>query len=94
MATFINLKGNFSPYPTTKIPVKEVKTITAKIILLKKVSFNLNPTIFIIENEDRKGPWETFAVDRFRFTRRIEEINDKIGWCFNPSHRQKILNTF
>lgn len=41
----------------------------------KKVSFNDEPVIHLIPNdEDRKGPWETLARDRFRFQRRIKEI--------------------
>ncbi|XP_013397004.1 uncharacterized protein LOC106163854 [Lingula anatina] len=43
------------------------------------------------ENECRKGPWEAYAVDRCRFQKRIAEVNDAIGYCFDPQHRQHIL---
>jgi len=56
-----------------------------------KVTFILTPIIIIIEDEDRRGPWETFARDRDRFTRRIHDVEKKIGWCFEPSHRDKIF---
>ncbi|XP_076842147.1 uncharacterized protein LOC143486468 [Brachyhypopomus gauderio] len=38
----------------------------------------------------RKGPWEEHARDRDRFQRRILEAEQAIGYCFNPSHRNKI----
>ena len=57
-----------------------------------KVTFALYPIIIILEeDEDRKGPWELFAVDRDRFNRRIKDVESKIGWCFEPKHREKIL---
>ena len=41
----------------------------------KKVSFNDEPTIHLLPNdEDRKRPWETLARDSCRFQRRIKEI--------------------
>jgi hypothetical protein len=58
----------------------------------KKVDFNLAPVIYYTEREDRKGPWETAALDRERFNQRIKKIEIEIGWCFEPSHRQKISN--
>jgi hypothetical protein len=60
----------------------------------KKVDFNLVPVIYYIEREDRKGPWETAALDRERFNQRIKKIEIEIGWCFEPSHRQKISNFY
>lgn len=56
-----------------------------------KVNFILKPTIIIIEDEDRKGPWELLARDRDRFKRRIREFENKIGWCFQPLHREKMF---
>ena len=57
----------------------------------RKVKFAIRPIIILIEREDRKGPWELYAVDRDRFNRRIKDVEDKIGWCFEPSHREKIF---
>ena len=56
----------------------------------KKVTFVLRPIIIILEEEDRKGPWEYIALDRYRFNRRIMDIEHKIGWCLKPLHREKI----
>lgn len=59
----------------------------------RKVKFALRPIIIFIEDdEDRKGPWELFAVDRDRFNRRIVSIEKEIGWCFKPEHREKVFN--
>jgi Phosphatase-1 catalytic subunit binding region len=56
-----------------------------------KVKFLLKPVIIIIDNEeDRKGQWEIYARDRERFNRRVQDIENKIGWCFHRSHREKI----
>lgn len=58
----------------------------------KKVTFALQPTIIILkDSEDRKGPWEVIALDRYRFNHRIKTIEKKIGWCFKPLHREKIF---
>jgi hypothetical protein len=57
----------------------------------KKVTFNLKPCIIIIPFEDRKGPWETFAIDRYRFHQRALKVEQQIKWCFEPSHRNKII---
>jgi hypothetical protein len=67
-------------------------TINSVGVRTKKVDFNLVPVIYYIEKEDRKGPWETSALDRERFNQRIKKIEIEIGWCFEPSHRQKISN--
>lgn len=58
----------------------------------RKVTFALKPMMIFIEIEDRKGPWETIALDRYRFNCRIKDIDVKIGWCFQAKHREKIFN--
>lgn len=59
----------------------------------RTVTFSPQPIIFFINYyEDRKGPWETITVDRVRFNNRIKEIENKIGWCLESSHRDKIFN--
>lgn len=60
----------------------------------RKVKFVLRPSIIIIENEDRKGPWEKIAFDRISFSHKIKNIENKIKWCFQPEHREKIFNKF
>ena len=59
---------------------------------IKKVSFASETTIIILDDsDDRKGPWETLALDRFRFHRRIAQIENEIQWCLEPSHRERVL---
>ncbi|ADO00447.1 hypothetical protein WIV_gp103 [Wiseana iridescent virus] len=90
---------------TTTNIVEDVLTTRVKVTLtspkkkiknkcFRKVKFTLMPTIIIIEDddEDRKGPWEIFAVDRDRFNRRILNVESQIGWCFQPKHRENIFN--
>lgn len=57
-----------------------------------KVTFASKPIIIFIEIEDRKGPWETYALDRYRFHRRIKDVESKIGWCLGSNHRKNIFN--
>lgn len=59
---------------------------------MKKVRFILIPTIFLIEKVERKGEWELYAINRCHFNRRIKNIENQIGWCFESVHRQKIFN--
>lgn len=59
-----------------------------------KVKFVLRPIIIIIEKEERKGPWEQAAADRDRFNHRMKDVENKIGWCFEPSHRENIFLAF
>ena len=40
----------------------------------KRVHFDVKPPIVhIVGNEDRKGEWEQYAIDRYHFKCRIEE---------------------
>lgn len=41
--------------------------------------------------EARKGHWELYAVDRYRFQNRIQDVENKIAYIFNEEHRQSIL---
>nr|XP_033774293.1 protein phosphatase 1 regulatory subunit 15B [Geotrypetes seraphini] len=57
----------------------------------KKVTFLDKITEYYVSNEeDRKGCWEEFARDRYRFQKRIQEIEKVIGYCLSTEHRQKI----
>ncbi|CCV01830.1 MyD116-like domain protein [Invertebrate iridescent virus 22] len=66
---------------------KDIKKIKCK----HKVTFAPKPIIIFIEIEDRKGPWETYALDRYRFNCRIKDVESKIGWCLGSDHRKNIL---
>ncbi|KAL0978110.1 hypothetical protein UPYG_G00166020 [Umbra pygmaea] len=39
------------------------------------------------DNEDRRGPWEELARDRFRFLRRVQEVEESISYVFSPTFR-------
>lgn len=39
----------------------------------------------------RKGPWEEYARDRFRFLKRIHEAERTLNPILNRSHREKIF---
>ncbi|XP_036007607.1 protein phosphatase 1 regulatory subunit 15B isoform X1 [Fundulus heteroclitus] len=43
------------------------------------------------EEEDRRGPWEELARDRCRFLRRCQEVEQSIGFCLQPQHRQQVF---
>lgn len=60
----------------------------------KHVRFALKTVIIFIEKEDRSGPWEMYARDRDRFARRINDINQTIGWIFSNEHRNLISQTY
>ncbi|XP_031710530.1 protein phosphatase 1 regulatory subunit 15B [Anarrhichthys ocellatus] len=42
------------------------------------------------EEEDRRGPWEELARDRFRFLRRCQEVEQSIAFCLQPQHRHLV----
>jgi hypothetical protein len=56
--------------------------------MVKKVSFNNNVLIIIIDNYDRRGYW---IEDRIRFENRCMEVCQKISYCFEEQHRKTIL---
>lgn len=41
--------------------------------------------------EDRRGPWEELARDRWRFLRRCQEVEQSIAFCLQPQHRQRVF---
>ncbi|XP_060701315.1 protein phosphatase 1 regulatory subunit 15B-like [Hemiscyllium ocellatum] len=58
----------------------------------KKVAFDEHVTVHYVSSEEiRKGPWEEFARDRCRFQKRIQEIEECIGYCFTLKHRRTVL---
>ncbi|XP_070705494.1 protein phosphatase 1 regulatory subunit 15B [Pempheris klunzingeri] len=42
------------------------------------------------EEEDRRGPWEELARDRWRFLRRCQEVEQSIAYCLQPQHRSLV----
>lgn len=43
----------------------------------------------------RTGPWEEYARDRDRFTRRIRDAAEQISWVLSPTHRSEVYkNSF
>ncbi|XP_059269175.1 protein phosphatase 1 regulatory subunit 15B isoform X1 [Mustela nigripes] len=64
-----------------------------KRIKKKKVTFLEEVTEYYISgDEDRKGPWEEFARDAFRFQKRIRETENAIGYCLTFEHRERMFN--
>ena len=44
---------------------------------VKRVSFSSEATlIYIVENTNRHGVWEHYALDRIRFQRRVQAFED------------------
>ncbi|XP_012945916.1 uncharacterized protein LOC106013799 [Aplysia californica] len=48
-------------------------------------------TVHIIGNEDRRGEWMAYAVDRERFGRLIQQCGDVISPVLSQSHRAKMF---
>ncbi|KAA0707733.1 Protein phosphatase 1 regulatory subunit 15B [Triplophysa tibetana] len=66
-------------------------------VQLKKVQFVEEVEEFYASSdEDRHGPWEEIARDRFRFQRRVEEVEKTISYCLSPTFRlvvfQRLFN--
>ncbi|XP_067090974.1 protein phosphatase 1 regulatory subunit 15B [Osmerus mordax] len=62
----------------------------------KKVQFSPLVQVHVLRTwlfarkASRKGHWEELARDRDRFQRRIQEVDDVIGYCLSQSHREMI----
>lgn len=39
------------------------------------------------DDEDRSGPWEELARDRARFLRRVQDVEDGIGYVLSTTFR-------
>lgn len=58
----------------------------------KRVAFDEHVTEYYVSSEEiRKGPWEKYALDRYRFQKRIKEAEELIGYCFTLKHRWSVL---
>ena len=52
----------------------------------KQVTFNLDKNeVYILPIEDRKSPWMTIAGDRYRFQRRIREVEKVLEPVFTKT---------
>lgn len=49
--------------------------------------------MFLVDNDDRKGPWEECARDRFRFWRRILETQTVLNPILNHDRRRKVYES-
>ncbi len=79
------------------LPSDDKKTSKGQPGNVRTVKFNERVTLFTpndwspsIYQRARKGPWLRFAVDRFRFQRRVEQTEEMLGDIFSESHRAKV----
>ncbi|QZW33551.1 MPPV-241 MyD116-like domain protein [Magpiepox virus 2] len=63
--------------------------------VVKKSIVTFSETIieYHVPYEDRKGPWEEIARDRYRFEKRIKETAEIIEFCLSENHRRSIIKT-
>uniref|UniRef100_A0A3Q2G0N6 Protein phosphatase 1 regulatory subunit 15B-like n=1 Tax=Cyprinodon variegatus TaxID=28743 RepID=A0A3Q2G0N6_CYPVA len=70
----------------------EASTTQQSCKIPKKVHFSDTVEEHLINSEeDRRGPWEELARDRCRFLRRCQEVEQSIGFCLQPQHRQQMF---
>ena len=66
---------------------------------MKKVNFDVNPKVHLMifwkyaYIAARKGPWETYALDRFRFKCRIEKTATILDPILQEKYRMYIWET-
>jgi len=74
----------------------KVVDLLPETIIKRKVRFDLNPKIYILNEENleyrqtRQKYWEFFAIDRYRFQKRINSVNNIINHILDNDHRRKI----
>ncbi|ARE67466.1 SWPV2-ORF217 [Shearwaterpox virus] len=71
---------------------KEWNSTSCHIDITKKSVVTFSETIieYHVPYEDRKGPWEEIARDRYRFEKRIKETAEMIEFCLSENHRRNI----
>ena len=59
----------------------------------KRVSFSNAPhTVYIVDNYNRRGMWEHYALDRMRFERRIKAFEAVFKFIKDPSSTKPVNN--
>ncbi|XP_061583954.1 protein phosphatase 1 regulatory subunit 15B-like [Cololabis saira] len=85
------LDSGFSELPSCSSPPTTKQTCERN----KKVRFCDQVEEFFAscgeEEEDRRGPWEELARDRFRFLRRCQDVEQSIAYCLQPQHRHRVF---
>ena len=59
----------------------------------KNVTFDDKPTVFYFEQiaTETNVNWQEVAVDRYRFKRRMLDVEKSIGRVFVPAHRKQMF---
>ena len=87
------------PYCASRSPEGQPKTTMIK--RKKQVTFAEEPYMtevhpMVVWSHDyqaaRKGPWEQYALDRYRYQSRIKDVEKSISYIFHPKHRQEIYD--
>ena len=64
-----------------------------------RVNFAEKPIVYDFETDwshadyksARRGQWMLYAVDRYRFERRIQDFDRQYGFIFSDEHRNNIM---
>ena len=57
----------------------------------KTVTFQDIPTVYIADDYDRTNIWMQYAADRYRFQRRVQNVENTIGYIFEKHYRDKMF---
>ena len=55
------------------------------------MTFYYDPIVYKADDYDRKSEWMQHAVDRNRFKRRVNSIEQSIGYVFDKHYRDKMF---
>ena len=68
----------------------EIPAMLAITLVMKRIRFSTNNTVYVADNYDRTSPWEIIARDRMRFKRRIEITEKLLSPILTELHRDVI----